>query len=187
MTIPAPPAGGDLGQCFEVFKVSAFRLEALRAYAVPGEDERLSAFRRGLALPERSARTSAWLRRIAGTTAVGKSWRRVRVVGRPLSEYECYQLIGYRESAQAGEVIRIADRSARPELAALARDFWLFDAGTARPFAAIMNYDPAGCYLGAELTADPAMIAACVTARNLAQQYSVPLGDWLARLKAGAR
>ena len=50
-----------------------------------------------------------------------------------------------------------------------------------------MNYDPAGCYLGAEVTADPAMITACVTARNLAQQYSVPLGDWLARLKDGTR
>ena len=141
MTIPGQLDGGDLGRCFGVFKVSAFRLETLRSYAVPGEDERLRAFRLGLALPERSARTSAWLRRIAGTTAAGKSWRRVRVLGRPLSEYECYQLIGYRESAQAGEVIRIADRSARPELAALARDFWLFDVGTARPFAAVMNYD----------------------------------------------
>ncbi len=187
MTIPGQLDGGDLGRCFGVFKVSAFRLETLRSYAVPGEDERLRAFRLGLALPERSARTSAWLRRIAGTTAAGKSWRRVRVLGRPLSEYECYQLIGYRESAQAGEVIRIADRSARPELAALARDFWLFDVGTARPFAAVMNYDPAGEYLGAEVTAEPAVIMACVTARNLAQQYSVPLGAYLARLKDSAR
>ena len=166
--------------------MSAFRLETLRSYAVPAEDERLRAFRLGLSLPERSARTSAWLRRIAGTTAAGKSWLRVRVVGRPLSEYECYQLIGYRESAQAGEVIRVADRSARPELTALARDFWLFDAGTARPFAAVMSHDRAGEYLGAEVTAEPAVIMACVTARNLAQRYSVPLGDWLARLKVGA-
>ena len=108
------------------------------------------------------------------------------MVGRPLSEYECYQLIGYRESAQAGEVIRVADRSARPELTALARDFWSFDAGTARPFAAVMSHDRAGDYLGAEVTAEPAVIMACVTARNLAQRYSVPLGDWLARLKVGA-
>jgi hypothetical protein len=186
MTSPASPATGDLGRCFEVFKVSAFRLETLRVYAVPGEGERLRAFCQGLALPERSAQTSTWLRRIAGTTAAGKSWRRVRVLGRPLSDYECYQLIGYRESAEAGEVIRIADRSARPELAALARDFWLFDAGTARPFAALMSYDHAGEYLGAEVTTEPAVIMACVTARNLAQRYSVPLGAYLAQLKASA-
>jgi hypothetical protein len=59
MTNPAPPAEGDLGRCFDVFKVSAFRLETLRGYAVPGEDEGLRAFLRGLPRPERSVRTSA--------------------------------------------------------------------------------------------------------------------------------
>jgi hypothetical protein len=183
MTGPAQPAESDLGRCFEVFTVSAFRLETLRAYAAPGEEDRLRAFRLGLPLPERSARTSRWLRRIAATTATGKSWHRVRVLDRPLSEYECYRLLGYRESAEAGEVIRIADRSSCPALAPLARDFWLFDAA-ARPFAALMNYDHAGEYLGAAVTTEPAVIMACVTARNLAQQYSVPLGAYLAQLKA---
>jgi hypothetical protein len=186
MTGPAPPGEIGLDRCFEVFKVSAFRLETLRAYAVPGEDERLKAFGRGLPRPERSVRTSSWLRRIAADTAAGKSWRRVRVVGRPLSEHECYQLIGYRESAEAGELTRIADRSACPELATLTRDFWLFDVGTARPFAALMSYNHAGQYLGAEVTAEPAVIVACVTARNLAQRCSVPLGVYLAQLKAEA-
>jgi hypothetical protein len=187
MTGPAPLAAAGLGACFEVFTASAFRLETLSSYAVPAEDEGLRAFRLGLPRPERSVRTSPWLRRIAETTAAGKSWRRVRVLGRPLSEYECYQLIGYQESAAAGEVIRIADQSACPSLAALARDFWLFDAGTAGAFAAVMNYDHAGAYLGAAVTTEPAVIMACITARNLAQQHSVPLGAYLARLKAQAR
>jgi hypothetical protein len=39
-----------------------------------------------------------------------------------------------------------------PALATLARDFWLFDADAARPFAALMNYDHAGAYLGAAVT-----------------------------------
>jgi hypothetical protein len=187
MTGPAPPAEDDLGRCFDVFKVSAFRLETLRAYAVPGEEEGLRAFRRGLPRPGRPARASAWLRRITETTAAGKSWRRVRVLGHPLTEYDCYQLIGDRESAEAGEVIRIADRSACPELAALTRDFWLFDVGTARPFAALLSYGHDGRYLGAEVTTGPAMITACVTARNLAQRCSVPLGVYLAQLKAEAQ
>ena len=186
MTGAAQLAGFGLGRCFEVFKVSAFRLETLSTYAVPAEEEGLRAFRLGLPRPERSVRTSSWLRRIADTTAAGKSWHRVRVLGRPLSEYECYQLLGYRESAEAGEVIRIADRSACSDLATLARDFWLFDAGTAEPFAALMNYDHAGEYLGAAVTAEPAVIMACVTARNLAHRRSVPLGVYLAQLKAEA-
>jgi len=81
-------------------------------------------------------------------------------------------------------VIRIADRSSCPALAPLARDFWLFDADAARPFAALMNYNHAGEYLGAAVTTEPAVIMACVTARNLARQYSVPLGAYLAQLKA---
>ena len=184
MTGPARPAGSGLGRCFEAFTVSAFRLETLRAYAPPGEQDRVRAFRVGLPLPERPTRASRWLARIAATTAAGKSWRRVRVLDRPLSEEECYRLLGYRESAEAGEVIRIAERSACPALAPLARDFWLFDADAAKPFAALLNYDRAGEYLGAAVTTEPAVIMACVTARNLAQQYSVPLAAYLAALKA---
>ena len=82
------------------------------------EDERLRAFPLGLPRPERSVRTSPWLAHIARTTSAGKSWRRVRVVGWPLTEYERYQMIGYRVSAATGDVIRIAGRSAHPELAA---------------------------------------------------------------------
>jgi hypothetical protein len=186
MTGPAELAEAGLGRCFDLFKVSAFCLETLRAYAVPAEGQCLQAFQAGLPRTERPVRAGPWLRRIADTTAAGKSWRRVRVLGRPLSEYDCSQLLGYRESAAAGEVIRIADRSAYPDLAALARDFWLFDAGTVRPFAALMNYDHDGAYLGAAVTTEPAVVMACVTARNLAQQYSVPLGVYLAQLKADA-
>ena len=55
MTRPAQSAASDLGGCFEVFMVSAFGLETLRAYAAPGEQDRVRAFRRGLPLPERPA------------------------------------------------------------------------------------------------------------------------------------
>ena len=184
MTGPALPAGPGLGRCFEVFTVSAFGLETLRAYAAPGEQDRLKAFRLRRPLPGRPAPASRWLARIAATTAAGKSWHRVRVLDRPLSEDECSRLLGYRECAGAGEVIRIADRSSCPVLAPLARDFWLFDADAARPFAALMNYDHAGEYLSAAVTTEPPVIMACVTARNLAQQYSVPLSAYLAQLKA---
>ena len=186
MTDPALLARADLGACFDLFERSAFRLETLRAYAVDAEDERLRAFRLGLPRPERSVRTSPWLARIAQTTAAGKSWRRVRVVGWPLTEYERYQMIGYRESAAAGDVIRIADRSAHPELAVLDRDFWLFDAEGPRPFAALMAYDEACRYLGSEITAAPGAVERCQAARQLAGRYAVPLDNYLAHLRSAA-
>ena len=122
MTDLARIAHADLTACFDLFERSAFRLETLPAYAVGGaEAERLRAFQLGLPRPERSVRTSPWLARIDQTTAAGKSWRRVRVVGWPLTEYERYQMLGYQESATAGDVIRIADRVAHPELRSLTR------------------------------------------------------------------
>ena len=75
----------DFAACFDEFRVSAFRLETLRQYAVSAEDDRIAAFREHRPLPERSVRTSPWPRRIADTTAVGKHWSRVHVVDEPLS------------------------------------------------------------------------------------------------------
>lgn len=166
----------DLMACFDLFERSAVRIEGRREYDVPAEAESLRAFTRGLPLPERSARTSPWLARIAETTTAGKTWGRTRVVGRPLTVYERFQLgYGYPPSAEAGEVIRIADRSAHPELAALDGDFWLFDGGTAAPFAALMSYSQGGAYLGSEVTDDPGVIARCREQASLAARYAVPL------------
>lgn len=186
MTDPVLLSRASLADCFDLFETSAFRLETLRAYAVDAEDERLRAFRLGLPRPERSVRTSPWLARIARTTSAGKSWRRVRVVGWPLTEYERYQMTGYQESAAAGDVIRIAERPAHPELAELDRDFWLFDADGPRPFAALMAYDEAGAYLGAEITTAAEAIGRCQTARQLAERCAVPLDSYLAHLRSEA-
>jgi hypothetical protein len=167
-------------ECFDEFRISAFRLETLRQYAIPAEDERIAAWRARKPLPERSVRTSPWLRRIADTTAAGKHWSRVHVVDEPLSEYTRFEMVTYRESALAGEAIRIADRAADPALDGLDTDFWLFDAETSRPFAAILHYDAAGGYAGAAVTSDDAAIRACVAARDLGLRHSVPLGAYLA-------
>lgn len=187
MTDLATLARADLNACFDLFDHTADRLEVLAAYAAGGaEEERLRAFRLGLPRPERSVRTSPWLARIARTTAEGKSWRRIRVLGWPLTEYQRYQLIGYQESAAAGDVIRIADRSAHPELAALDRDFWLFDGDGPQPFAALMSYDDAGAYLGSEITTAPEAVDRCKAALRVGGRYAVPLDTYLARLRSAA-
>jgi hypothetical protein len=180
-------ARADLNECFDLFEQTAERLETLPAYAVGGaEEERLRAFRLGLPRPERSVRTSPWLARIAQTTEAGKSWRRIRVLSWPLTEYQRYQLTGYQESAAAGDAIRIADRAAHPELDQLDRDFWLFDAEGPRPFAALMSYDEAGVYLGAEITTAPSDVERCKAALELATRHSVPLDAYLAYLGSAA-
>jgi len=81
-------------------------------------------------------------------------------------------------------VIRIADRSVHPELAALRRDFWLLDANGPQPFAALMSYDEAGNYLGSEVTAAAEAIDRCRADQRLAERFAVPLDSYLAHLRA---
>lgn len=169
----------DLESCFDKFRHTAFRLETLALYNA-ADDVRFAAYRRGDPLPERSVRTSPWLRRVALTTAAGKSWQRVHVMDQPLTEYERFELIAYVESAAAGEEIRIAERAAEPVATALVRDFWLFDAGTPDAVAALMTYDVDGRYTGSEITGDAVDLRKCEAERDLALQHSVPLNAYLA-------
>lgn len=170
----------ELERRFADFTASAFRLETLPTYAGTADDPRFAAYVSGDPLPDRSVRTSPWLRNLAVTTAAGKSWSRVHVVDYPLSDYQRYELVAYIESAAAGEEIRIAERAASAELAGLRRDFWLFDAGTDHAAAALMDYGPDGQYLGAEVTTDPAVISACEAERDLALRHSRELNAYLA-------
>jgi hypothetical protein len=171
----------DLADCFENFTDSAFRLETLPVYAGVADDPRFAAYVAGEPLPDRSVRTSPWLRNLAVTTAAGKSWSRVHVVDQPLSPYLRYEvLVAYVESAAAGEEIRIADRAANMALAALRRDFWLFDAGTDHATAALMDYAPDGQYIGVEVTTNPSVISSCEAERDLALRHSRELNAYLA-------
>lgn len=161
-------------ECFDQFRVSACRLETLGRYA--DDEERFALFCAGGLLPERSVHTSPWLRRIAETTAAGKRWSRVYLAGGQddPESWTRFKLAAYVESATAGEEIWIADRA--PVLGMLRTDFWLFDAGTDHPFAAIMEYGPGGRYLSARITTE---VGEWITARDLAFRYSVPLTAYL--------
>jgi len=166
---------------FDRFSHDVFRLETLQRYAVSEEDERLRAFRDGTPRPERSVRTSPWLARIAMTTTEGKHWSRVHVVEHPLSEYLRYELLGYIESAAAGEEIRIADRTADSDLDRLGPDFWLFDAEASDAYAVLMHYDQQGEVLGFEYTADHDVLHRCSAQRDVALKYSLALNAYLAK------
>jgi Family of unknown function (DUF6879) len=170
----------DFGDCFDRFRHIAFRLETRQVYTIPSEQERIQAFRTGLPLPERSPRTSPWLARIQATTQVGKRWRRVRLVAEPMTGYTRYQLAGYQESAAAGEDIRICRLAAHRELAAVTRDFWLFD----DQVVVLLHYDAVGRFTGAEPARDPATISQCLAERDMALSHSMPLASFLALVTA---
>jgi hypothetical protein len=177
-------SGDILDECFDSFRHSALRLETLPAYAVSGEAERIAAWREGRARPERSVRTSGYLREVAANVLAGRERMRVRIVDHPLSEYCRYQMGSYVESAAAGEQIRIVVRvggsnPARQDLDIVKTDFWFFDRGTEHERAVLLDYDANGAPTGAHLATDPDL-ALCRKLWATAYKHSVHINEYLA-------
>ena len=164
----------------ESFTRSAWRLEALPQYN-PRTDASFRHFvETGEVLPlEDRPGKQEWMRLVAEAVTQGKRLGRVRIVGQPLADGERWELAVFDENAAAGEDVRIADRTAHPELAELTRDFWLLDDETDRPVAQLMTYDPDGQYVSREVTSDPAVIARCRAQRDRALARSVDLKEFL--------
>jgi len=169
-----------LESLFDGFRMSAWRVEALPAYDVGGDEaERLTAWRAGRPRPERSVRTSPWLARLAVTTARGLDWRRVRILDVPTTDYQRYRLVSDVEAQACGEQVRLVQR---PEVAGLGAilDVWLFDIAASAARAAVLQYDDAGHYLGAEVLDDPAELQGLTATWRVVWGRGMPLNDYLA-------
>jgi len=132
----------NLQEAFESFSSDALRLEGLPLYSVPGEVEARRAVASGQT-PDFSF-LDAWISMVTSASSSGRTVRRIRLVGDPLSDYEAFELgFGYPLTAQAGEQIRVLARSTSPTPL---NDYWIFD----HEVAFSMQYDPAGAFLGAD-------------------------------------
>lgn len=176
---------GEFDQLFQRFadsptSTSVFRWEARQYYAIPHDEPSLVAFRESAPRPERSVRTSPWLARIAtSTAAAGKTWRRVRRVSEPLSEYVRWELLAYVESQAAGEQILIVDSAA---IAAYELpDYWLFD-GTDQgdQYAIVMHYDEHGSPVEFEFDDNPGTLEPLRQIADDLRGHAAPLNAWLA-------
>jgi hypothetical protein len=157
---------------FRDFASSAFRLELRQVYTMPGEEEDLAAFERG-ELPPKGYHYG-WLDTVAEAVKAGKTFRRVRIVTRPLSFYTKWEFTwAYDWNVKAGEDIRILDLTdgAGPELPD--HDFWLFDDTT----VVKLIYRPDGTQIGRELVEHPDL-SAYHRFRDAAWQASVPYTDY---------
>ena len=155
-----------------------FRLETLQSYSVSAEDAALVAFRTGSPRPERSIRTSPWLRRIAIQVIAGVDWSRVRIVEFPLTEYTRMEIIAYVESQAAGERTLLTDHS-EP----VGPDFWLRDGGTDDAEAIVMHYTPEGELDHYEVVDDPARLAELYGVATRLTEQAVTLNVFLSELR----
>jgi len=179
-------SGDILDECFGSFRHSALRLETLPAYTASSEAERIQAWRQGRARPERSVRTSEYLREVAANVLGGRERMRVRIVDHPLSEYCRYQMAGYVEAAAAGEQIRIVVRGGGSEQArqdlGVVSDFWFFDQGTEHERAVLLQYDSRGALTGAHLATEPDLVL-CRKLWATAYKHSIHINEYLASVR----
>lgn len=164
----------EYGGLFERFKQSALRLEARDDYNVPEEQQVLAAFRSGQQVPPRTSDNNSWLALVAGATAAGRSIVRIRVVGRPVTDYTRFEFVAYRDNVAAGETIRVVERAwlHGTDGAWANNDFWLFDDDT----VALLRYDAEGHFLDAERPSD---LGAYLSARQRALALSVDLAAFV--------
>jgi hypothetical protein len=132
----------------------------------------LAAFKRGekVQLPE----NHPWPPLVKRQCSAGKVMQRARVVSRPPTEYERFELSLYPHSIEAGEQICVYERGSIPEIFRYEADFWLFDNHTVY----IFNYDAEGRFLGTEPAYD---MVTYRRIRDLALERSIPLADFTAR------
>jgi hypothetical protein len=139
---------------------------------MPDEEEDLAAFARGELPPP--GYTYGWLDTVAEAVAAGKTFRRVRVVTRPLSFYTKWEFVwGYDWNVKAGEDIRILDVTDRSDIELPEHDFWLFDART----VVELLYNPDGTQIGRELVEHPDLSRYLVW-RDTTWDEAVPFTDY---------
>ena len=168
------------GDLYRSCKVSAYRLETLQHYTVPGDEDRQRAFQAGRPLPPPRPEKQETIDLVSSLVAAGRQIGRVHVVTWPLSDYVRYEFSVYAENVAAGEDVRIADAGEHPELADLVMDFAIFDAETSSPSLITFDYSAGGALAGYEHETDPAMIDRCWVQYQLARERSVSLREFLA-------
>lgn len=149
---------------------TAFRLETRDQYRSANETAALRQFVAGE--PVDMAWFQTWLSMIREATAEGRSFRRVRVVSMPLTDYSRFGVYCSTYTNEAGEDIRYLPRDQAMDLPEY--DYWLFDSHK----LARMHFDHTDNFLGGEIIRDPAVIVEHNFWRDAAWHRAVPRDDF---------
>jgi hypothetical protein len=110
-----------------------------------------------------------WLAMVRDATEEGRRFARVRVVARPLSDYNRWSYVIAQHNIAAGEDIRYLVREQAGEAGLPDYDYWLFDSRTLLE----MRFDDDDRFVGGELVEDPAEIVRHNYWRDAAWHHAV--------------
>ena len=154
--------------CFDSFTRSAFRFEVQGIYREPKESGPLRQFLAGKR-PDLSY-LDAWLAEVAAGVTVGRSYRRVRGLTDPLTDYLRFELSFTQLNVDAGEDVRLLPAVQAGRLPA--EDFWLFDDEK----VLAMRFGDRGL-TGVDLVTDAVRVARYREIRDIAWQNAVPFRE----------
>jgi hypothetical protein len=120
-----------------------------------------------------------WLAMVRDATAAGRRFARVRVVDRPMSDYNRFSHAVAARNNAAGEDIRYLDRCDAAGLPD--HDYWLFDSRT----LLVMRFDDADHFVGGELVDDPATVVEHNYWRDAAWHWAARRDDFAAEEPPG--
>lgn len=167
----------ELDPYFDAIRAEAFRLEALPAYAVSSESSSLHAYLAGEPY-QRSQAGQAFKEFIRSQVDAGITWRRVRVVRGPLSDYERWECEwGYAVNEELGYPTFMLDLTETPRSPILPDyDWWMLDERVVLRF----HYDGNGSFLGADLLEERDQVADHRRWRDDALAAAVPFPQYWA-------
>ncbi|MDQ3578038.1 MAG: hypothetical protein M3443_10655, partial [Actinomycetota bacterium] len=155
----------EFGRLFADVRRSALRVETLPEYHEPHEADEIRRWRAGL--PPDDTWASDYAALVRRHTAAGRTWRRIRVVDAPRTEYQRWVAdLAARVNIPAGERVRLLPRD-HPLVPSL-RDVWIFD-----DTATLMSFHH-GAFDAAWKIADPAEVAALQALAEQAWEAATP-------------
>jgi len=163
--------GQELADFVLGYQQAAFRLEVRERYNEAEEAEPLRRFLTGE--PDYSW-NDEWAAMMGRRTAAGQQMERVRIVREPHSDYTRFGLDLARVNVAAGEDIRYLSRDRAETLELPGYDFWLIDSSR----VAILRFGEDDVLCGAEISADPAVVARHCLWRDLAWRHATPLAAY---------
>ncbi|GAA1965769.1 DUF6879 family protein [Kitasatospora viridis] len=168
--------GESWREVFDSFERDAWRFEAQPTYTMPKEAESLAGFLRGGARPD--GHNTRWHQRVKSYVAAGKQIGRVRVVRRPLTDYQRYQFAwGIPGNIEAAEDIRVLDVTNEDYgLPLTGQDWWMFDDSR----IVHLNFRPDGTQVNRELAEGPS-ISDYQHWRDICLAHAVPFDQYLSR------
>jgi hypothetical protein len=184
-----PISGEEFSSMFTSFKTSAWRLELLSQYIVPGEKVDFESYLNGEPFPRGPdgqwwRNMEDWRNNIQDHVAHGRSIGRVHVLPEKLTPYILFEIEwGYCYSAHAGDDVRFLEHDCVTDdlRSQLIEDFWLFDDKS----VVLCDYESDGTWIGARILEEKSIALKFIEIKDLVLKESIDLRTFLKNYRTG--